>query len=222
MTTNSTTPPLATDPAPFGADDPRARFGRAVALGSAVIAAVRPDQLDRPTPCGGMDVRLLLGHLVMVLQRVAAAGRGEDPDTWPAEVTGLPDDGWLPRWREAAHEVRAAWTDDGLLTREVRLPWDVDRGDRVLGIYTNEVVVHTWDLARATGQQPAWDDDVLEAAFAAMRRAMPAEGRAELYEELIATLPPEVGWEAPFAAAVEVPDDAPLIDRLVAWNGRTP
>jgi hypothetical protein len=140
----------------------------------------------------------------------------------PGEVTGLPDDGWLPAWRAAADDVQAAWTDEALLTREIRLPWDVERGDRVLGIYTNEITVHTWDLARATGQQPEWDHDVLEAAFAAIRQAMPAEGRMELFDELIASLPPEVEWEAPFAAAVDVPDDAPLIDRIVAWNGRTP
>jgi uncharacterized protein (TIGR03086 family) len=222
MTTKTTTQPLPTDAAPFGPDDPRALFGRAVALGSAVIAEVRADQLDHPTACDGMDVRLLLGHLVMVLQRVAAAGRGEDPATWPAEATGLADDAWLPAWRAATHEVQAVWTDDALLATDIRLPWAVERGDRVLGIYTNEVTVHTWDLARATGQQPAWGDDVLEAALAAMRRALPADGRTESFDELIASLPPGVEWSAPFAAAVDVPDDAPLIDRLVAWNGRTP
>ncbi|HAS12506.1 MAG TPA: TIGR03086 family protein, partial [Acidimicrobiaceae bacterium] len=50
-----------TTPAPFGVDDPRHVFGRAVAVGTATVAAVRPDQLDGPTPCSEMDVRHLLG-----------------------------------------------------------------------------------------------------------------------------------------------------------------
>mgnify|MGYP000535288204 CR=1 FL=1 len=31
-----------------------------------------------------------------------------------------------------------------------------------------------------------------------------------------------VPWSPPFANAVPVPDDAPLIDRLAGWNGRRP
>jgi hypothetical protein len=35
-------------------------------------------------------------------------------------------------------------------------------------------------------------------------------------------VPEDVPWEDPFADAVVLDDDAPLIDRLVGWNGRTP
>ena len=216
------TDPVPPTPAPFADDDPRAVFGRAVALASAVIDAVRPDQLDLPTPCTDMDARRLLGHLVMVLQRVAAAGRDEDPMTWPGEVTGLADDAWSSAWRAAAHDVQSVWNDDALLARPTRLPWTTVSGDETLRIYTNEVAVHTWDLARATGQQPSWDDRVVQVAFDCIRVALPAEGRMEMYAQVRAELPPQDEWDDPFGPAVAVPDDAPLIDRLVAWNGRDP
>lgn len=215
------TEPHPTEPAPFSDDDPRASMAGAVALCTAVIDAVAPDELHLPTPCDEMDVRRLLGHLVMVLQRVAAAGRDEDPATWPGEVTGLDDAAWAPAWRDAAHEVQAGWIDDTILDRPTRLPWGLSSGREVLGIYTNEVTVHTWDLARATGQSVQWDDRVLAASFAAIQASMPAEGRAELYQAVAAELPPDA-WEDPFGPAVTVADNASLIDRLVAWNGRRP
>jgi uncharacterized protein (TIGR03086 family) len=173
-----------------------------------------------PTPCPEMDVQGLLSHLVMVLQRVACAGRDEDVTRWPMGFDPVADDAWVPAWQEAAHDVQAAWTDESKLGRPTRLPWGTFPGGAALVAYVSEISVHTWDLARATGQQPAWDDDVLELAFAGMRQAMPAKGRDEVIAAALKNAPP--GFKPPFGAAVAVPADAPLIDRLVAWTGRQP
>ena len=221
-----TTPPTtASTPvaAPFGDDDPRAVFARAVATGGTVVAAVRPEQLTRPTPCDDFDVRRLLGHLVGVLRRVAAVGRGDDPLAVPEVVEGIDDLAWPTAWSQAAHEVRAAWADDGVLTTAVRLPWTELPGAAALALYTNEVTVHTWDLATATGQRPPWDPRVLDVAVAAIHQALPAGGRAAAFEAMRASLPEGLrDASAPFAEAVEVGAGAPAIDRLVAWNGRRP
>jgi hypothetical protein len=86
--------------------------------------------------------------------------------------------------------------------------------------YFSELTVHTWDLATATGQQPDWDDTVVAAALGA-RPIIPAENRRALFEQISN----EMGLDevaVPFAEAVPIPDDAPAIDRLVAWNGRDP
>ncbi len=54
-------------------------------------------------------------------------------------------------------------------------------------------------------------------------RFMPGENRAAMFERMRPSMPPELrDFAAPFADAVPVPDGAPLIDRLVAWNGRRP
>ncbi len=221
---SSTTAPVATEAAPFPDDDPRALFGRGVALATAVLDRVEPAHLDRPTPCDEMDVARLRRHLVMVLRRVACAGRGEDWMTWPEEPTAddLPDADVAGAWRAAAHEVQAAWTDDAVLDRPTGLPWGTFSGAETLAVYLNEVTVHTWDLARATDQEPLWDPAVLALADAAIHAQLPMADRAPMWEGAKAGLPADYPWEDPFGPAVAVPDDAPAIDRLVAWNGRTP
>ena len=203
--------------------DPRWIFAGAVRTASAAIAAVRPDQLGLPTPCGEYDVRALLGHLATVLDRVAALGDGADPMAFPLVVTGIADDGWTQRWLAGAHEVQRAWTDAATLDRMMTLPWAQQPGGRMLAVYTNEVSVHTWDLAVATGQRPVWDEAVLSVAFAAIQMAMPAGGRRERFDEMVRAK--DLGrlvTEPPYGEAVDVAADAPLIDRVVAWNGRDP
>jgi uncharacterized protein (TIGR03086 family) len=187
--------------------DPRPAFATAVATAVDVVGAVRPDQLDGATPCPDYDVRGLLGHLVSVLRRVAAVGRGAPPFSVPQVTTDLPDDGWADAARAAADDVLAVWADDALLTRQLTLPFGTFPGAAALATYTGELSTHSWDVAAATGQTPDWDDDVVAAALAASRRVLPAEGRGE---------------GIPFGPVVAVPDDAAPIERLVAWQGRDP
>jgi uncharacterized protein (TIGR03086 family) len=219
--TDATVPSAAASRPALAPDDPRVVLAKAVALGGTVIGGVGPDRLDDPTPCDDFDVRALLGHLVQVLDRVAAIGNGEEPMN-VGVTPGVADDGWAAAWAESAHSVEAAWTDPATLTRTVHLPWATLTGAETLAAYTTEVTLHTWDLAVATGQQPAWDPEVVEVAFASLRRSLPAEGRAERYAEVKATLPPGAWTADPFAPAVEVGPDASPVDRLAAYAGRRP
>lgn len=222
-TTTTATPAPGAGARALPADDPRLAFARAVATARAVIGGVEPDQMGLATPCDDFDVRSLLGHLVSVLHRVAAIGRGEGRFATHDQIGEVPGDDWSTAWVEAAHTVQAAWGAE-VLDREVEVPWTVMSGRDALGIYTNEVVVHTWDLARATGQDPRWEAPTLELALGAARAQMPEEGRHEMFEVVRAALGGEEGddWADPFLAAVPVPPDAALIDRLVAYNGRNP
>ncbi len=198
--------------------DPRPILARAIATGGAVIAGVQPEQLTAPTPCSEMDVRALLGHLVGVLARIAALGNDEDP--FAVVEAHAPGDAWSDAWSQAGIRATDAWRDDAALERPIALPWIQGSGADVLTSYFSELTVHTWDLAQATGQQPHWDDTVVTAALEA-RPILPAENRRALFEEISAS----IGLDdvaIPFAEAVPVRDDAPAIDRLVAWNGRDP
>jgi uncharacterized protein (TIGR03086 family) len=208
-TTSSTTSHLT---------DPRPILDRSIATGGVVIAGVRPEQLADPTPCTDMDVRTLLAHLVGVLDRIAALGNGNDPFA----VTEVPvaDDRWSDAWKESAKRAADAWSDDAVLERPMALPWIEGNGAEVLASYFSELTVHTWDLATATGQQPDWDETVVTAALEA-RQILPAENRRALYEEISTAMGLD-DVAVPFAEAVPIHDDAPAIDRLVAWNGRNP
>jgi uncharacterized protein (TIGR03086 family) len=187
--------------------DPRPLFTRAVTTAVTCVSAVRLDQLDGPTPCTEYDVRHLLGHLVAVLHRVAAVGRGADPFSVPLVADGVPDDGWAAAAAVAAAEVAEVWADDALLDRVVTLPFGTLPGAAALASYVGEVTTHTWDLAVATGQSPAWDDEVLTVGLTAIRAKLPTASR---------------GPQIPFGDAVPVPTDAPAVDQLVGWQGRDP
>lgn len=201
--------------------DPRPLFRAATTTAAEVIGAVRPDQLADPTPCAGFDVRGLLTHLVGVVDRVTAIGRGDDPMQAGAAPADVADDEWLREWRDAVVIAEVAWSDDAALERAVTLPWASDTGAKALLGYVSEITVHTWDLARASGQEPAWDDETVERAYQLMRTWLPGENRAEMYAEVHAKMGVADAPD-PFGAVVPVADDAAAIDRLVAWTGRRP
>ena len=81
--------------------DPRPLFDRALDIAGKVIDGVAPGQLEAPTPCSEYDVRLLLGHMVAVLDRVAVVGTGADWSTTPQIVEGVDDGGWTDAWAGA-------------------------------------------------------------------------------------------------------------------------
>ncbi|MFE9631172.1 TIGR03086 family metal-binding protein [Streptomyces sp. NPDC006463] len=187
--------------------DTRPDLAAAVALAGRTLAAVRPDQYDLPTPCTEFDVRRLSSHLVGVLRRIAVIGRGEDPFSVPSFADELADGEWAAAWEPAAREVARVWADPAVLGRDLRLPMGVKPGVVAAAVYTNELTLHTWDLATATGQRPDWDTGLLERLVEVVRRALPAETR---------------GGRIPYGEVVPVAADASALDRLVAWSGRRP
>jgi uncharacterized protein (TIGR03086 family) len=209
--------------APVALVDPRPTLARSVALAGVTVAAVRPEQMANPTPCGTFDVRQLLGHLLGVLDRIAVVGRNkENPFARPEDFE--PTDGdWVGAWNQFARAAEAAWVDPSALTRPTMLPWAAESGALALRTYVAELTTHTWDLARATGQQPEWDDDVLAMSLAVMREILPAAGRSEMFDAIRATMPQEMrGRPDPYQPAVPLDADAALIDQLVAHVGRDP
>ena len=228
--TETTTPTAATSSTAAAADaasaaqlepnDPRHVYARATKLTAQTMRAITAEQYDLPT-CTAMSVGQLCEHLVMVQRRVACAGRGQGVADWPIDAADVASGEWAEAFTEASHDVQAAWSAD-VLDRPTQLPWGEFSGREVLAVYANELSVHTWDLARATGQQPEWDGDVLEVSLAAIHSQLPDADRQPMWDALAAQMPEGVPWESPFGNAVAVSDDAPTIDRLVAWNGRQP
>lgn len=220
MTTETMSP---TDTATGNASDPRPLFATAVAIAEPVIAGVRADQLGLPSPCYEYDVQGLLAHLVFVLNRVAALGRGDEafaPNSLADAAVEHRD--WVADWRAAAARVEEAWSDDVKLTQKVVLPWATMTGAEMLAMYVSEITTHTWDVAKATDQVPDWDNPVCQLALDAMHRDLPMADRTPMWEEFKANAPANFQFDAPFANAVAVGSDAPLIEQLVAWTGRQP
>ncbi|MEV3969815.1 TIGR03086 family metal-binding protein [Streptomyces sp. NPDC050698] len=173
-----------------------------------LVAGVTDAQLADPTPCPKYEVRHLLGHLAGLAAAFRDAARkdlGATTDTSPDSA--LPD--LAPGWREELPEVLAdlgeAWRDPAAWTGMTRAG-GVDLPGEVAGLVAvDELVVHGWDVARATGQ--AYDPD-------------PAALRA-CHDFLAASVDdPQRG--AIFGPVVAVDADASLLDRAIGLSGRDP
>ena len=218
MTNNASATP-ATPTLALASDDPRFVFAKAAALAAAVIDGVAAEQLDLPTPCTDIDVRQLLRHLTMVVRRVTALGHGTNPFA-VGDGSDVPDDGFGAAWADGVDQARQAWADDARLAASITLPWAEVDGAGALGMYTNEVTLHTWDLATATSQRPQWDEQVLQVSFDSMVPMLP-ENRVEMFEAVRAKMPEGTPFVYPYAEAQPTAPNAPLLDRLLAWSGRT-
>ncbi|WP_067722137.1 TIGR03086 family metal-binding protein [Nocardia yamanashiensis] len=179
---------------------------RAVAQLGDVIAAVRPDQAGLPTPCQEWRVGRLLDHLVgQDLPAFTTAARGEDVD-WASVPHEEIDADWSAEFEVRSGPLLDAWRA-GDLDRPVRAMGGTGplrgRADQQIA----EFAMHTWDLARATGQQPELDPELAERALAWSKRLLRPEYR---------------GPGKAFGPEVPIPADAPAYDRLAAWFGRDP
>jgi uncharacterized protein (TIGR03086 family) len=162
-----------------------------------VVGNIRPDQLDRPTPCADYTVHGVLEHMLGGATTFAAAFRGQEPEEPPtgdllaAFVPGLTD-------------LAAAISAPGALDRTLATPFGEMDGDTFARAVVLDGLVHGWDLATATGQ--LYDP--------------PAELVAAVDEFARQTLE---GMRGPaFGPAVEPAADATPIERLAAFTGRRP
>ncbi len=182
--------------------EPLADLGRALAATEAVVVGIRADQWPAPTPCTELDVRGVLNHLVQGNLLFAAIIGGE-----PRPVPGADHLGGDPpaAYRRAAARLREAFAGPGVLESVYEAPFGTGAGAVMVHVRIVEVLVHGWDLARATGQPAQFPDDVAGRALARAR-------------QWLTTRPQGPG--APFAADVLVPQEAPAVDRLAGFLGR--
>ena len=185
-------------------------FEYAIASTAEVVKGVRPGQAEAPTPCTEWDVRALLSHVIGTLW-LAEGLFADQPPRYPMAPGGLPpadlagDDPAAAYAEASAAAIAAAATADAL-TRVHVTPLGEMPGPGLAGFTTLDILVHGWDLAKATGQ-PADLDGRLAAhvlGFAAQALATP-DSRAG-----------RIGPAVPAAV------DAPVTSRLAAFLGRQP
>ncbi|TJZ52074.1 TIGR03086 family protein [Streptomyces piniterrae] len=165
-------------------------------------------QFDAPTPCETYAVRNLLGHLVGLAGAFRDTARKDlGPTTSTNPGATVPDvaPGWRAVFDQNLEEMADAWRDPAAWEGETQAGGVTLPGAAAGLIALNELVLHGWDLARATGQEYAPDQDSLGASYALLASWADEEGRGSL-----------------FGPVVPVPDDAPLLDRVVGLSGRRP
>lgn len=175
-----------------------------------LVDGVRHDQLRAHTPCPEMTLGDLLQHVDGLSLAFAAAANKtplEGKDSEPsADASRLGAD-WRSRIRERLAELAAAWQREQAWTGMTKAG-GIDLPGEVAGVVAlNEVVVHGWDIAVASGQRFDCEPHLLEAAYGFVRSSVDES--------------PE-GTPGLFGPPVPVRDDAPLVDRLVGLSGRDP
>ncbi|MFD9441767.1 TIGR03086 family metal-binding protein [Streptomyces sp. NPDC060006] len=170
---------------------------------------VREDQLAGATPCPKYAVRHLLGHLAGLSEAFRDAGRkslGATTDTDPTS-SPLPDvtSGWRAELPALLEELAEAWRDPAAWTGQTRAG-GVDLPGEIAGVVAaDELVVHGWDLARATGQEYSPDAAALRVAY-----------------EMLAASTDDPDRDSIFGPVVAVPEEAALLDRVIGLSGRDP
>jgi uncharacterized protein (TIGR03086 family) len=172
-----------------------------------LIDHVTREQWDKPTPCTEWNVRALVNHIVFGNLLFAQIARGERQGTPPMPQERAADhlgaDAAESYFRSAA-QLREAFSQPGFLDRIFPSPIGEQPGAGLLHMRVTEHLLHGWDLARATGQQPDFPGDLAEGTLEAMRQRLEGRPRSQ----------------TPFGEEQPAPADAPAIDRLAAYTGR--
>ncbi|WP_306205813.1 TIGR03086 family metal-binding protein [Actinoplanes sp. RD1] len=132
----------------------------------ALVHGVPADLWDAPTPCSQWTVRDLVNHLVsehawaphlLAGETIEQVGDRYDGDLVGSDPAGA--------WDRAAARSRPAW-EKADLSGTARFSF----GEAPLTEYADQMLVdltvHGWDLARATGQDEAFDPEAVERALA--------------------------------------------------------
>jgi len=134
---------------------------RSVAAGfSRRVAGVAPDAWPVATPCSQWTVRDLVAHVVTTHHRVIATLDGTEP------VEADPDADLVPQWRVATAAVVDALGDEARASKTVGGMFGQQTFELLIGrLVCADTLIHTWDLARATGQDETLDPDAVSKAL---------------------------------------------------------
>ena len=169
---------------------------------TARVVGTPADRWDSPAPVEGWAARDVVRHLVEWFPAFLESGAGVTLERGPSV-----DDDPVAAWQVHSDAVQALLDDPTTRDRVLANPHigDVPLDQAVDRFYTGDVFLHTWDLARATGQDEALDPAKCADLLAGMEPAEDAMRSSGHY-----------------GPRVEVPDDADVQTRLLAFIGRDP
>jgi uncharacterized protein (TIGR03086 family) len=182
-------------------DSERERFRRVAARFTDVVEAVPAGAWSSPAPCEGWVARDIVRHLIEWVPSFFSRAGIELP------VSMSVDDDPVKAWAQLRDALQARLDDPAVSESEIDIE-PVGRHTVAAAIeqfVTADIVVHTWDLAKAAGLDATIDRDMAT-------RMLP--GMAAIGDMLVAS--------GHYKPAVAVPDDATVEDKLIASTGRDP
>ena len=171
------------------------------------LPAVTEQDWPRPTPCTEWDVRALVDHVIGGCKRYAMLLHGASAEETNALRTVDHIGADAPAsFRAASDEMTAAFHEPGALERTVHHPAGDRPGLVLAGMRVIDFALHGWDLARAIGADDTLDPELVEWCWAVLSGMSGELSQGGFFQ-------PPTG---------ELPEDAPLQDRLLHLTGRTP
>jgi uncharacterized protein (TIGR03086 family) len=163
-----------------------------------IVHTIAADDLGKQTPCREFDIVGLTDHLMNSITAIGGAAGAEIP---PRDSSDSVERQIILAARPALDAWRARGLDGTVQIGSNEAPANV-----MAGILSIEFLIHAWDYAQATGQKVQPTEEVADFVFGLARKIITPQGRTN------------VGFDDP----VDVPQDAPVFDRLIAFTGRTP
>ncbi|HEX3588732.1 MAG TPA: TIGR03086 family metal-binding protein [Pseudonocardiaceae bacterium] len=182
--------------------EPMATYDRAAAVATSVVERISEEQFGLPTPCTAWTVRGVLNHIVIgnmiadaIVAGVAHPNRNVD------HLSRVPKD----TFARSMVRTRETLTTPGLFDRVVSTPVGERPGLYLVHLSVAELLVHSWDLAQATGQSTDLDAELVQWVRTDWQTRLGDTPRTLL----------------PFGEPQPVPDQATAADRLAAYLGRS-
>lgn len=180
-------------------------FQKATSGLNQVLSGIKPDQIDAQTPCREWKVSGLLEHVTGGAAHLSASMSGGAGQAGPpASGSGLAQ--LAAGYRSAVAQVLAKAASPGALEAQVVTPAGEMSAAQFMGILALDHLVHTWDLAKATGQNTRLDPALTETCY-----GMFVPGLIDIARPHGAFGPP-----------VPVPEGASTQDKLLGYTGRQP
>ncbi|MDJ1136191.1 TIGR03086 family metal-binding protein [Streptomyces iconiensis] len=175
---------------------------------AALAEGVEDAALGDATPCEQYAVRDLLEHVIELAVAFRDAARKDlGPTTGrdPAKAQGTLGADWRARLPERLEEMATSWRNPAAWEGTTQAGGVTMAAPTTGAFALDELVVHGWDLARATGQDFTSDEESLRTVHALLAGAVSEDGK-----------------QGAFGPVAAVAPDAPLLDRVVALAGRDP
>ncbi len=172
------------------------------AQGAALVDGLRSEDLDAPTPCAGWGIRELLNHILGETRMMTLVNRGQTAGLDQGDLVG---DGsrLAATWQKMARDNVESWRGGGL-HGERSYPYGTFPAEEAVVINLGEVLLHSWDLAQATGRSYVLDDELATPVHALYASVALDDQRAR----------------GVFGPDLKAPPDALVGDRLLALLGR--
>jgi uncharacterized protein (TIGR03086 family) len=173
-----------------------------------IVRAIKADQLDAATPCSQYDVGKLINHLLFWGPSLEGAARKQpvEPPAASDRELDLTDGDWAGKLEAQINRLVTAWGEPDAWEGTTQMGGPMPLPALMIGgMVLSELVVHGWDLARAIGHVPRWDDEVLDVVYQEVDKTA-EQGR-------------DMGAYGP---RILVPDTAPVLDRILGLTGRDP